>query len=341
MLATRTPNRRPVLAAPERNHYFYGKLLDVHHFELETQYLNAKRWLLNRLVTGYGVVCGLDVDPGEETNELWLSPGVAIDRWGREIIVDRRTGPIVIPARFLGEDEDEEDEGGDGDEPASQYGEVEQDDEEQAEESDYRQERKGRRGRSATASDAYGDRPKAYGDRPKGYDDRRRRPTDDGGRYGTRGYGDDEEREHDRWVQVWLCYDECESDPTPVFAGDCDSAQLCLPGTIRERFHIEFREGRHPRPDPECLAPEFFPDDRLNYGALARFVTEWCPDVPEDPCIVLANVKVHGRRHGHECDRDNIDITVRPVVYGNDLLFKLLLSDDDEDRERRDYREKG
>jgi len=38
-----------------RNRYFYGKLLDVFHFELEQNYLNAKRWLLTRLVTGYGV----------------------------------------------------------------------------------------------------------------------------------------------------------------------------------------------------------------------------------------------------------------------------------------------
>ena len=49
------------LQAPKRNHYFHGKLLDVYHFELETAYLNFKRRMLNRLVTGYGVVCGLNV----------------------------------------------------------------------------------------------------------------------------------------------------------------------------------------------------------------------------------------------------------------------------------------
>ena len=79
MLTTRTP---PGLETPVRNRYFYGKLLDVEQFELETRYLNAKRWLLNRLVTGYGVVCGLDVLPGDEPNELWIGPGVAIDKLG-------------------------------------------------------------------------------------------------------------------------------------------------------------------------------------------------------------------------------------------------------------------
>lgn len=50
------------LKQPVRNKFFYGKLLDVLHLELETDYLNGKRWLLNRLVTGCGVVCGLNVD---------------------------------------------------------------------------------------------------------------------------------------------------------------------------------------------------------------------------------------------------------------------------------------
>ena len=47
--------------SPVRNRYFYGKLLDVFHFDLEQTYLNTKRWTLNRLITGYGVVYGLNV----------------------------------------------------------------------------------------------------------------------------------------------------------------------------------------------------------------------------------------------------------------------------------------
>ena len=44
------------LSTPARNNYFYGKLLDVRHFTLEQSYFNAKRWLMNRLTLGSGVV---------------------------------------------------------------------------------------------------------------------------------------------------------------------------------------------------------------------------------------------------------------------------------------------
>jgi hypothetical protein len=74
------------LSTPSRNHYFYGKLLDAHHFEMEQVYFNRKRWLLNRLGLGYGVLCGLDVTPNGD-GQVIISPGVAIDGLGREIIV--------------------------------------------------------------------------------------------------------------------------------------------------------------------------------------------------------------------------------------------------------------
>lgn len=76
----------PALDSYKRNRFFYGKLLDAYHFKLETDYVNAKRWLLNRLVSGYGVVCGLDVQL-VGPRELRVMSGVAIDYWGREIIV--------------------------------------------------------------------------------------------------------------------------------------------------------------------------------------------------------------------------------------------------------------
>src|SRR6476620_8900546 len=80
-----------------RNRYFYGKMLDVLHFEMEQDYSNSKRWLLNRLVTGYGVVCGLDVQPAPEGRAVVVTSGVAIDRAGREIVVPRTSPPIDIP----------------------------------------------------------------------------------------------------------------------------------------------------------------------------------------------------------------------------------------------------
>jgi hypothetical protein len=85
-------NSNGVLAAPERNHYFYGKLMDVAQFHKEQHYFNQKRWLLNRLGLGYGVVCGLEVIPdGETEGMLIIQPGVAIDGLGREIIVPEAT----------------------------------------------------------------------------------------------------------------------------------------------------------------------------------------------------------------------------------------------------------
>jgi hypothetical protein len=83
----------------ERNRYFHGKLLDVFHFELEQNYLNGKRWLLNRLISGHGVLCGLDVQPAREGRAVYVTSGVALDRAGHEIVVPRASGPVPLPPR--------------------------------------------------------------------------------------------------------------------------------------------------------------------------------------------------------------------------------------------------
>lgn len=85
------------LCSPTRNRYFYGKLLGVHDFELEQGYFNRKRWLLNRLVTGYGVVCGLSVQLGADGHSVVVQPGLAIDKCGREIIVCEPSSPYPLP----------------------------------------------------------------------------------------------------------------------------------------------------------------------------------------------------------------------------------------------------
>jgi hypothetical protein len=74
------------LRAPVRNHYFYGKLLDVRHFEMEQWYGIEQRRLLNRLGVGAGVLCGLEVTATAE-GQLQIEPGVALDGLGREIVV--------------------------------------------------------------------------------------------------------------------------------------------------------------------------------------------------------------------------------------------------------------
>lgn len=86
------------LQKPVRNRYFYGKHLDVHHFEVEQRYFNSKRWLLNRLVSGFGVVCGLNIVRSEDDNRdsVIVKPGLAIDKWGREIIAVKDSRPTKV-----------------------------------------------------------------------------------------------------------------------------------------------------------------------------------------------------------------------------------------------------
>lgn len=82
------------LATPSRNRYFYGKLLDAYHLELEQRYGNGKRWLVNRLSLGTGVLCGLDVVASADGTRVRVSSGVAIDGVGREIIVPQDSAAL-------------------------------------------------------------------------------------------------------------------------------------------------------------------------------------------------------------------------------------------------------
>jgi hypothetical protein len=70
----------------ERNRYFYGKLLTVRDFESEQKYFNDKRRLVNRLLFGSGVVCGLQVVAIDDQT-ITVEAGVALDSAGREIVV--------------------------------------------------------------------------------------------------------------------------------------------------------------------------------------------------------------------------------------------------------------
>src|SRR3712207_9526036 len=77
----------------DRNRYFYGKLMTVRDFLREQEYFNSKRWLINRLLFGSGVVCGLEVSavPGEgKKTVVEVERGVAFDPYGREITVSER-----------------------------------------------------------------------------------------------------------------------------------------------------------------------------------------------------------------------------------------------------------
>lgn len=82
-----------------RPRYFYGQLLDVRHFESEQEYFKRKLWMLNRMVSGYGVVCGLDVQVGDDNASVVVTPGLALDKHGREIVVPSRSKPVAIEPR--------------------------------------------------------------------------------------------------------------------------------------------------------------------------------------------------------------------------------------------------
>jgi len=72
----------------QRNRYFYGKLLTVRDFENEQRYFIEKQRLINRLIHGEGVVCGLKVEKVENKESfIRITPGVALDCCGREIVV--------------------------------------------------------------------------------------------------------------------------------------------------------------------------------------------------------------------------------------------------------------
>jgi hypothetical protein len=75
-----------VLAPPERNSFFFGKLMDVQQWRKDQRHFDLKRSLVNRLVLGSGVVCGLALEAADE-GLVRLLPGMALDRWGREIVV--------------------------------------------------------------------------------------------------------------------------------------------------------------------------------------------------------------------------------------------------------------
>lgn len=89
------------LATPERNNFYYGKLMDVDQWRKDQRHFDLKRSLVNRLVLGHGVVCGLGVTATSEHGVVRIEPGAALDGWGREIVVPRS---LTVDARQLTDD---------------------------------------------------------------------------------------------------------------------------------------------------------------------------------------------------------------------------------------------
>jgi hypothetical protein len=232
------------LLAPRRNHYFYGKLLDTYHFRLETDYHNMMRRLSNRLITGFGVVCGLDVQLSEDEEGLVVSSGLAIDRHGHEIVV-----PCTSPVVKLPEDL----------QVMPEAGECE-----------------------------------------------------------------DKEDDHGH-VHLVLCHHDCLTDPAPVHVGGCGD-DPCQPGAIVERYELHVRPGTAPTSGAELLIPDVLQSGRVDYETLVHYVSQGCVPCPKDPCIPLADVRLEVDTDKDKRVPKDIDITVRPLVYTNDLLFQLILA---------------
>lgn len=123
---------------------------------------------------------------------------------------------------------------------------------------------------------------------------------------------------------IRLCYHECETHPTPVMASDCESIDRCLPGAIEERYCIDFKAGAAKEHAINTNLHKFLCSEHSLHKALACYVSKCCRPLPDDPCIPLANVRLRNPDEGYRAK--DIDITVRPIVYTNELLFELILA---------------
>ncbi len=85
------------LKAPQRNRFFYGKLLTAEDFIAEQNYFNTKLRLLNSLIFGSGVIAGLNVIRTDERS-MAIDSGIALDCAGREIIVPE---PMIVKINEL------------------------------------------------------------------------------------------------------------------------------------------------------------------------------------------------------------------------------------------------
>lgn len=76
-------------ASGKRNRWFKDKFVTASDFSLEQTYLIERRRLLTRAVAGWGMVYGMDLSLHNEdaAPRLDLTPGLALDRHGRELFL--------------------------------------------------------------------------------------------------------------------------------------------------------------------------------------------------------------------------------------------------------------
>jgi hypothetical protein len=111
----------------------------------------------------------------------------------------------------------------------------------------------------------------------------------------------------------------------PGLGGDCDTAALCSPGAIHERYCVELVDDKLPAARTTSAIPDLFNGGTINYPALANYVAGLVPNDPcPDCCIPLANILIPAA--GQSYDQTNIDISCRPIVYTLDMLYEMILA---------------
>ena len=123
----------------------------------------------------------------------------------------------------------------------------------------------------------------------------------------------------DVWYHLLICYYECDGSPEPALGDEC-GVETCVPSLAQERFKLEWRKGRAPEPPHDDCPSDLITGDRVNRRALAIHISQCCQKPPCDPCLPLANVRIPPEGQGSI----DIDITIRPIVYTNDLLYQLI-----------------
>jgi hypothetical protein len=71
----------------QRNNYFFGKQFTVRDLQQEQSYFNDKRHLINRMVLGWGVVCGSMFTGIGKSASWWLDQAWLWTCCGHEIVV--------------------------------------------------------------------------------------------------------------------------------------------------------------------------------------------------------------------------------------------------------------
>jgi hypothetical protein len=98
--------------ATERMRYFTGRYMTARDFRDEQLYHLTHRYLHNRMMHGWGVLCGLHVyqhpTEGCRHDRVIVNAGMAVDCCGREIVINQTIVPPPIPWKGKPSDEQRE-----------------------------------------------------------------------------------------------------------------------------------------------------------------------------------------------------------------------------------------